>query len=199
MTGQIPLRPARLEGACHDRHPDRRQRRPHQRVPPLPLRRPWYRARLGRRCPLLGQPGHGSWYFAVELPALAGKRQRLRRGGYSTCTLAVQARDALLAEPRGLAAGRAWTLERWLNQWLLDMRDCLRPTTVDGYRKHAQLHLIPMLGHMKLAEISTRQVQAMLRSLAARRTHDVVRSPPAPSCGSWPPCARRCPPRSAKD
>ena len=25
-------------------------------------------ARLGRRCPLLGQPGHGSWYFAAELP-----------------------------------------------------------------------------------------------------------------------------------
>jgi hypothetical protein len=108
----------------------------------------------------------------VEPPALAGKRQRLRRGGYSTCTQALQARAALLAEPRGLAAGRAWTLERWLNQWLLDMRDFLRLTTVDGYRKHVQLHLIPMLGHVKLADLTTQQVQAMLRSLAARRTRE---------------------------
>jgi hypothetical protein len=111
-------------------------------------------ARLGRRCPLLGQPGHGSWYFAAELPAQAGRRQRLRRGGYPTRVLAVQARDGLLAEPTGHAAGRAWTLERWLNRWLLDVGDCLRPTTVDGYRKHAQGNLIPMLGHVKLAGVS---------------------------------------------
>jgi hypothetical protein len=156
-------------------------------------------ARLGRRCPLLGQPGHGSWYFAAELPALAGKRQRLRRGGYPTCTLAVQARDALLAEPTGLAAGQAWTLERWLNRWLLDMRDCLRPTTVDGYRKHAQLHLIPMLGHVKLAEISTRQVQTMLRRLATRRTHDGGPIAAGTVARILATLRSGCPPRSAKD
>jgi hypothetical protein len=37
--------------------------------------------RLGARCPQLGEPRHGSWYYTVGLPVEAGRRQRLRRGG----------------------------------------------------------------------------------------------------------------------
>ncbi len=79
MTGRNPLRPARLEKhamtttliAASDNHD------PANVFARCRCVDPDTGARLGRRCPQLGQPGHGSWYFAAELPAQAGKRQRL--------------------------------------------------------------------------------------------------------------------------
>ena len=133
-------------------------------------RNPATRRRLGAACPLLDQPDHGSWYFAADLPREAGRRVRLRRGGYTTCALARVARENLLASPRGLVAGRVWTVERWLRQWL-DLVDVyLRPTTLRGYREHVYRHLLPYLGDHTLAELGTRDVQQMLRGLAAHRT-----------------------------
>jgi hypothetical protein len=39
--------------------------------------------RLGSKCQRRGQPGHGSWYVSVELPAgPGGNRRRIRRGGF---------------------------------------------------------------------------------------------------------------------
>jgi integrase len=126
--------------------------------------------RLGTACPLLDNPDHGSWYFAAELPREAGRRVRLRRGGYTSCALARVARENLLASPRGLVAGRVWTVERWLRTWL-DLVDVyLRPTTLRGYREHVHRYLLPSLGHHTLAELGTRDVQQMLRGLATHRT-----------------------------
>lgn len=119
---------------------------------------------------MLDQPDHGSWYFAADLPREAGRRLRLRRGGYATCALARVARENLLALPRGLVAGRVWTVERWLRTWL-DLVDVyLRPTTLRGYREHVHRYLLPYLGYHTLAELGTRDVQQMLRGLAAHRT-----------------------------
>jgi hypothetical protein len=39
--------------------------------------------RMGARCPLRGEEGHGSWYLSLELPAAPdGRRRRIRRGGF---------------------------------------------------------------------------------------------------------------------
>ncbi len=63
-----------------------------------------------------------------------------------------------------------WTVERWLRTWL-DLVDVyLRPTTLRGYREHIHRYLLPYLGHHSLAELGTRDVQQMLRGLAAHRT-----------------------------
>lgn len=125
--------------------------------------------RHGSLCPQLADPGHGAWYYSVELPPQYGRRQRLRRGGYATCAQARTARDQMLGCPTGLAAGRAWTLQRWLRHWLGDITDFLRPTTVNGYTQHARLYLAPQLGHVILAELTTRQVQNTLKILSERR------------------------------
>ncbi|MEV0269698.1 site-specific integrase [Hamadaea sp. NPDC050747] len=120
--------------------------------------------RSGSLCPQLTDPGHGAWYFAVKLPTQRGRRQRLRRGGYATCAEARTARDQVLDQPSGLAAGKVWTLERWPRQWLVDISDVLRPTTVNSYAQHVRLYLVPNLGHFVLADLTTRQVQSALRS-----------------------------------
>ncbi len=38
---------------------------------------------LGARCPRLNSRRHGTWYFSVELPSVAGDRRRVRRGGFT--------------------------------------------------------------------------------------------------------------------
>ena len=59
--------------------------------------------RRGTGCPRLCLPGHGSWYFSVELPRdLGGPRRRVRRGGYRSRTDAIAARDHLAAAAAGL-------------------------------------------------------------------------------------------------
>ncbi|GAA2729851.1 hypothetical protein [Actinocorallia aurantiaca] len=40
------------------------------------------RVRLEKGCPRLAEPGHGSWWYQLELPRGTGRsRCRLRRGG----------------------------------------------------------------------------------------------------------------------
>ena len=39
--------------------------------------------RMGARCRLRGEAGHGSWYLSLELAAAPdGRRRRIRRGGF---------------------------------------------------------------------------------------------------------------------
>jgi hypothetical protein len=46
-------------------------------------REPGNGRRMGSRCPLRGEEGHGSWYLSLELPVgLDGRRRRIRRGGF---------------------------------------------------------------------------------------------------------------------
>jgi len=49
-------------------------------------------AQLGARCPSLTNRGHGRWGFAVDLPAVAGRRVTMRRCGFPSRGAA---RDAL--------------------------------------------------------------------------------------------------------
>ena len=63
---------------------------------------------LGRCCPGLRSPEHGSWYFSAELPSPSGERRRVRKGGFAAREAAAVALGALVSpvapEP-GLATG----------------------------------------------------------------------------------------------
>ncbi len=39
---------------------------------------------LSGRCPQLAEPGHGSWYLAVQVGTVGGREERDRRGGFPT-------------------------------------------------------------------------------------------------------------------
>lgn len=47
------------------------------------------------RCPRLAEPGHGSWYYAVQVTTVGGRKVRYRRGGFATR----EAAAAVLAGP----------------------------------------------------------------------------------------------------
>jgi integrase len=89
---------------------------------------------LAGRCPCLAEPGHGSWYYAVQVTTVGGRKARYRRGGFANRDAAAAARQAILDDPADEAAAGAWTVARWLRYWLTQAEPHLRPSTAHGYR-----------------------------------------------------------------
>lgn len=125
---------------------------------------------LAGHCPRLAEAAHGSWYYAVQVTTVGGRKARYRRGGYPTREAAVAARRALLDAPAGQAAAGAWTLARWLRYWLTLAEPNLRPSTVHGYRDHIDRYLISSLGRITLADLTARRLQVSFDVLARQRT-----------------------------
>jgi integrase len=124
---------------------------------------------LGGRCVRLAEDGHGSWYFAVQVRGLGGRRERLRRGGLATAGRAATAGRKLITADRDAVAGAGHTLARWLRCWL-EAQPGLRPSTRKSYADHVRLHLIPHLGRIELAELTSHDVARMFTALAGRCT-----------------------------
>lgn len=125
---------------------------------------------LGGRCPRLPEPRHGSWYYAVQVTTVGGRKARYRRGGYLTREAARQARRAVLDAPAAQAAAGAWTTARWLRHWLRMAEPSLRPSTIHRYRDHVDRYLVPSLGRITLADLTGKKLQACFDLLARRRT-----------------------------
>jgi site-specific recombinase XerD len=66
-------------------------------------------------------------------------------------------------------AGRTWTVARWLRYWLSTRRS-IRPTTLRSYTQHVETFLIPLLGDLRLAEVTSRHLTAMFAEVAAGAT-----------------------------
>ena len=125
---------------------------------------------LAGHCPHLTEPGHGSWYYAVQVTTVGGRKARYRRGGFATREAAVAARQAILDGPADQAAAGAWTVARWLRYWLTLAEPYLRPSTLHGYRDHIDRYLIPSLGRITLADLTGKRLQACFSLLARQRT-----------------------------
>ena len=58
------------------------------------------------------------------------------------------------------------TLSEWLNQWLENMADTLRPNTLRNYRSYIENHIRPGLGDKQLARITPKDVQRFYEKLS---------------------------------
>ena len=127
-------------------------------------RDPRTRRALGTRCPQLGEDGHGSWYFRLEVPRNLKGRRQLRRGGFATCDAARKAHDHLAAPASMDPSAALVTVEQWLTLWI-DTRTGPERSTLRGYRYHVRHYLIPHLGHILLRELDWATVQGMFTTL----------------------------------
>src|SRR5690348_12211486 len=86
---------------------------------------PTTRRRLGNHCPKLADPGHGSWYYTVQIPDQGGRPCRQRLGGFTTAVQASRARARTLATytRTGTTPRRTCTVAAWLRQWLTTLPD----------------------------------------------------------------------------
>lgn len=80
--------------------------------------------RLGGRCGRLAEPGHGSWYFAVQVTDVSGRRRRARQGGFPAEVAARQAASDLIVSCRDAPVSAQCTVGRWLGcpSWSSDAR-----------------------------------------------------------------------------
>jgi integrase len=121
--------------------------------------------RRGASCPRLGEAGHGSWYFSLDLPRYAeGGRRRLRRGGYLTCDAAAAAREKLSVPQPGDPGARVLTVADWLETWV-ETRVRLRDSTRRIYRSHIRLHFRRLFDAVLLAELHVGHVEQAFRRL----------------------------------
>jgi integrase len=114
--------------------------------------------RLGKKCPQLGQKGHGGWYARYEAPrGPGGGRRQPRIGPYPTKTECKQALvEALGRVGDGTHAEDGRTtfsdyLTRRLRWWQTEAE--LKPSTLDSYREAVELYFRPGLGHVRLADL----------------------------------------------
>ncbi|WP_405597996.1 MULTISPECIES: tyrosine-type recombinase/integrase [unclassified Streptomyces] len=130
------------------------------------------RHQLGAHCPhLVTDSDHGTWTFAVDVPAPAHRRTTVRRGGFTSQGDAEQALHRFLeGEAGGFDADPNQTVTDYLNAWLTAKAMVLKPTTMARYRDYVRNDLIPSLGTLKLDQLGHRHIAAFATSqLAAGR------------------------------
>ncbi|MBO0808740.1 MAG: site-specific integrase [Actinobacteria bacterium] len=125
---------------------------------------------LGRRCPRLGDRGHGSWYLAIEVPAAPdGHRSRVRLGGYATRSAAQAALRGLRAPGGRPGRGTAGcTTGQWLAAWLAG-KQSLRPSARRSYQHHLDTYLIPRIGGIPLAMLTAADLRVMFNAIGRQR------------------------------
>ena len=67
------------------------------------------------------------------------------------------------------------TLSEWLDQWLENMADTLRPNTLRNYRSYIENHIKPGLGDKQLARITPKDVQRFYEKLSDSLASSTVR------------------------
>ena len=123
---------------------------------------------LGAHCPTLHtDPGHGTWSFAVDLPA-PKRRTTIRRGGFPTEETARAALRRLLeGAAAGFNADPNQTLDDYLTAWLETKQLQLKPTTLTRYSAYVHQDLIPALGTVRLDDLGYTHIAAYVHTQLA--------------------------------
>ena len=67
------------------------------------------------------------------------------------------------------------TLSEWLNQWLENMADTLRPNTLRNYRSYIENHIQASLGDKQLARLTPKDIQRFYEKLSDSLANGTVR------------------------
>ncbi|MFI6147443.1 tyrosine-type recombinase/integrase [Streptomyces sp. NPDC051109] len=131
-----------------------------------------HRHQPGTHCPhLVADSEHGTWSFAVDVPAPDHRRTTVRRGGFLSQDAAEQALSRFLeGEAGGYNADPNQTVTAYLGAWLEAKALVLKPTTMARYRDYVRNDLIPAFGTLKLDQLAHRHISAFTTcQLAAGR------------------------------
>jgi integrase len=140
---------------------------------------------LGQACPRLAADGkHGTWYYAVDMPAEAGKRRTMRRGGFPTKAAASKAlADVTTRAAAGVRVDDRETVAAFLERWLQVKASEAKPTTLRSYRAHVEKVIVPAIGYVPIERLRAEHVEQLLVDAAAgrgpvtvRRIHATLRS-----------------------
>jgi len=127
------------------------------------------RPRRGRGSGSVRQRPDGLWEARLDLGWLDGKRRQSSFYGKTRLEVETKLRDAQHDLDRGhVPVPAAITLERYLDRWLANAEERLRPSTLRRYRAVVKYQLSPHLGRIKLTQLQPSDVERMLAGLRAQ-------------------------------
>ncbi len=140
---------------------------------------------------------HGSWSYIADVGVdpVTGKRKQDKRGGFPTQDAAQEALTELLARVarNEYVPDARITVGEWLTAWI-DEREQTgrnRPSTIEAYRSHIRLYLVPKLGRIKLRELRAGHVQKLVNELQDGRKGATVQRIHATLCSALATAVKR--------
>lgn len=110
----------------------------------------------------------GRWSAAAYLPDGRGGRRRVFAYGKTRSDARTKLRELIDRAERNIPAVPATlNVADFLTEWLVHIRQHVRPSTYAGYESNIRLHLIPRIGRRKLAKLTVRDVRLMVDAMRA--------------------------------
>lgn len=125
---------------------------------------------VGTSCPRLKADGrHGTWNYAVDLPAGPdGKRKLRRRGGFATERLARAAMKEVTDRlERNIVVDDRETVTEYMGRWLQARSHTLKPRTAFNYGHQIEKNINPVIGAVKLDDLRHEHVQGLVEGMVA--------------------------------
>lgn len=109
------------------------------------------------------------WEYYFEIARSDGKRKRISKGGFPTKTAAVKAGSEAYNEYNNVGqkfAPSEISVVDYLNYWLNTYcATNLKESTQTGYKKRINNHIIPVIGHYKLKDITPAILQKLINDM----------------------------------
>jgi hypothetical protein len=109
------------------------------------------------------------WYLLYDAPLSKGDKRNLRSvriGKMSKADADAKKREVLSKVDKGLVHERAasMSVEQFLNSWLDATRDRLASRTAERYASIVQLHIVPVVGNVRLAKLAPEHLRRVYRT-----------------------------------
>jgi integrase len=109
------------------------------------------------------------WYLLYDGPANTGKRnlRSVRIGKMPKAEADAKKREILSAVDKGMACDHAasTSLEAFLSSWMEATRDRLAPRTAERYASIVKLHIVPVIGNIKLSRLTPEHVRKIYKTV----------------------------------
>ncbi|MEM7093674.1 MAG: site-specific integrase [Actinomycetota bacterium] len=112
----------------------------------------------------------GSWLYIIDIPRGAdGRRRQKKKRGFRT---RADAERAVADEIQKLSTNSyvqrsTMTVERFLvDQWLPAAKQTLRPSTYSSYERNIRLHVLPVIGGVRVQDLLAPMLNDLYRQLA---------------------------------
>ncbi|MFP5262366.1 MAG: tyrosine-type recombinase/integrase [Blastocatellia bacterium] len=114
----------------------------------------------------------GRWAAAINLGYQNGRLRRKTFYGTTRKAVSDQLMAALRKQQQGLPlVGETQTVKQFLENWLENIvKPSTRPATYISYRHMINLHVVPELGHIRLAKLTPQHCQQMVKNLMAKNS-----------------------------
>src|SRR5215216_3872521 len=104
-----------------------------------------------------------SWSALVDLPPdpVTGKRRRKRITARTKREVETQVAELIHKAETGFSAAGKLTVREFFDRWLESAAPTLRPSTARRYRDVARLHIVGVIGNLRLAKLTPGDVQRL--------------------------------------